>query len=121
MESSENSFWKSSSRIVPGRPRNNPNAPTIKAANKPTTSFQNFQESVSDAWDISMDDLIPTYHDPGISMSVSETAALNVIETHTNNANWDQEKIESDDFGVISDADYSETKMTRYSKCEKKK
>lgn len=61
MENSENSFWKTSSRIVPGRPRNNPSTLPIKSTNK-TTSFQNFQESVSDAWDISMDDLIVTYH-----------------------------------------------------------
>lgn len=122
MESSENSFWRTSSRIVPGRPRNNPNAQTIKAANKPTTSFQNFQESVSDAWDLSLDDLIPNCHEPGISMSVSETAALNVIETHTNNTNWEQAKVDNDDYGVISGAnDYSDTKITRYSKCEKKK
>lgn len=48
-------------------------------------------------------------------MTVSETAALNVIETHTNNSTWEQEK-EENDFGIISNNDYhlnSNTSMAR--------
>lgn len=59
----ENSFWNSS-RIVPGRPRNRNNPLPVKTTTTKPTSFQNFQLSVSDAWDSNMDDLIvnTSYH-----------------------------------------------------------
>lgn len=42
--------------------------------------------------------------EPRISMSVSETACQTVIETHTNNANWDQDKSSDPEF----DNDYQD-------------
>lgn len=61
MESNhENSFWKQNSRAVPGRP--SPKKDTKlsgKSINKGpvgSTSFQDFQESVRDAWDMGDDE-----------------------------------------------------------------
>jgi len=45
---SNSSFWKQSSGAVPGRPNQTKQTKVTAAAH----SFQNFQESISDAWDI---------------------------------------------------------------------
>lgn len=63
MESHENSFWKQSNRAVPGRP--SPKKQDIKVVGGigrsgrgpvGATSFQDFQESVRDAWDMGDDE-----------------------------------------------------------------
>lgn len=60
MESSrENSFWKTNGRLVPGRPSpKKENKLMAKSAKGPigSTSFQDFQNSVRDAWDIGDDE-----------------------------------------------------------------
>lgn len=61
MESHENSFWKQSNRAVPGRP--SPKKQDVKVVGRSgrgpvggATSFQDFQESVRDAWDMGDDE-----------------------------------------------------------------
>lgn len=60
MENSrENSFWKHNSRLVPGRPSpKKENKLLAKSVKAPigSTSFQDFQNSVRDAWDIGDDE-----------------------------------------------------------------
>lgn len=56
----ENSFWKQSNRAVPGRP--SPKKVDYKLTGRNgrgpmgSTSFQDFQESVRDAWDMGDDE-----------------------------------------------------------------
>lgn len=60
MDNHENSFWKQSNRAVPGRP--SPKKQDFKLVGKGgkgpvgSTSFQDFQESVRDAWDMGDDE-----------------------------------------------------------------
>lgn len=46
----ENSFWKQNNRALPGRIKDQ--KVVNKGGNKVPTSFQDFQESVQDAWDM---------------------------------------------------------------------
>lgn len=65
----ENSFWKSNVKTVPGRasPSNTRDfnrSTTVKAknnANTNSTSFEKYQNSVSDAWTLSEDELTKEY------------------------------------------------------------
>lgn len=57
----ENSFWKNNSRAVPGRPspKKEYKINTFKGGAKGpvgSTSFQDFQASVRDAWDMGDDE-----------------------------------------------------------------
>lgn len=55
----ENSFWKHNGRLVPGRPSPKKDGkPLNRNAKGPigSTSFQDFQNSVRDAWDIGDDE-----------------------------------------------------------------
>lgn len=56
--SRENSFWKQNGRLVPGRPSPKKDGKSISRNRAPigSTSFQEFQNSVSDAWDIGDDE-----------------------------------------------------------------
>lgn len=79
------SFWKKNSKTVPGRPspKKNPKTATHAAKGKPaggSTSFHEFQASVSDVWDLGDDEYMT------ISKKVSESAALNVLNTHRSTA-----------------------------------
>lgn len=60
MESNqENSFWKHNGRLVPGRPSPKKDNKLTSKSNKGhlgSTSFQDFQNSVQDAWDIGDDE-----------------------------------------------------------------
>ncbi|XP_055523765.1 TBC1 domain family member 22B isoform X2 [Wyeomyia smithii] len=99
MNSSSNdggsSFWKNNSGRIPGRPtmatRMAPGGGVRSGSGGSTSgatgsnSFQDYQESVSDAWDLGDDEfcIISTVVDtPRISKKVSQSAALNVIKTH---------------------------------------
>ncbi|XP_033214390.1 TBC1 domain family member 22B-like [Belonocnema kinseyi] len=96
------SFWKKNTRAVPGRPSPKQDARQGKigtGANfsstsgstvvgiagggsaSSSTSFQDFQSSVDDAWD-SGDDEFCTVSDVRISKRVSKSAALSVINSH---------------------------------------
>ncbi|XP_055324885.1 TBC1 domain family member 22B [Sitodiplosis mosellana] len=90
MESSrENSFWKHNGRLVPGRPSpKKENKLLAKSVKGPigSTSFQDFQNSVRDAWDIGDDEfcIVSEMSNAKISKKVSQSAALSVIKTHKN-------------------------------------
>ncbi|XP_043253421.1 TBC1 domain family member 22B isoform X2 [Colletes gigas] len=97
------SFWKKNTHAVPGRPSpkqdgkvgkmgatmlvsgnltNTVSASGITSGGSGgSTSFQDFQESVDDAWD-SGDDEFCTVSDVKISKRVSHSAALSVINSH---------------------------------------
>lgn len=89
------SFWRTNSRALPGRPSlNRPLGPNtssglIMAHNNNNqhmkgSSFQTYQDSVSDAWDLGDDEfcIISGLSDTKISRRVSQSAAMNVIKTH---------------------------------------
>lgn len=65
----ESSFWKSNMKLVPGRPSPtkdlNRSTTAVKAKtnniSNPSTSFEKYQKSVSDAWTLSEDDLTKEY------------------------------------------------------------
>ncbi|XP_058058630.1 TBC1 domain family member 22B [Anopheles bellator] len=80
------SFWRTNSRSIPGRPTTVANR---LGGGRPigsgsSSSFQDYQESVSDAWDLGDDEfcIISGVVDTRISKRASQTAALNVIKTH---------------------------------------
>ncbi|XP_017884253.1 TBC1 domain family member 22B isoform X1 [Ceratina calcarata] len=93
------SFWKKNSRAVPGRPSPKQDGKlgriggtlsstsTVASTGSGivsgggSTSFQDFQESVDDAWD-SGDDEFCTVSDVKISKRVSHSAAISVINSH---------------------------------------
>jgi hypothetical protein len=83
MESNhENSFWKTSLKPVPGRPspnKSDKNSKTKNNANTSTNSFELYQKSVSDAWQLSEDELTKEYfilssEDPKLSRRSSQNA-----------------------------------------------
>lgn len=88
------SFWKNNSGRIPGRPtaasRMGPGG-AVRGGSGPggpssSNSFQDYQESVSDAWDLGDDEfcIISGTVDTAarISKKVSHSAAMNVIKTH---------------------------------------
>uniref|UniRef100_A0A182XIG3 Rab-GAP TBC domain-containing protein n=1 Tax=Anopheles quadriannulatus TaxID=34691 RepID=A0A182XIG3_ANOQN len=87
------SFWRNNSRTIPGRPTTVTNrigsGRTIGAGSSGgSSSFQDYQDSVSDAWDLGDDEfcIISGVVDTRISKRASQTAALNVIKTHKSGA-----------------------------------
>ncbi|ODN05648.1 TBC1 domain family member 22B [Orchesella cincta] len=79
------SFWKKNSKTVPGRP--SPSKESLSWG-KPkssggTSSFQDFQDSVRDAWDIEDDEFsVISAADVKISKKVAQSTALSVINSH---------------------------------------
>lgn len=75
------SFWKKNAKAVPGRP-----SPKKEYPNRTTTtSFQEFDNSVSDAWSIGDnedDSDLLAISDVTISKKVAKSAALSVINNH---------------------------------------
>lgn len=59
MENQDNSFWRSNTRSVPGRP--SPKREVPKPGSSSSTSFERYQKSVSDAWTLSEDELTKEY------------------------------------------------------------
>lgn len=86
----KSSFWRTNNRALPGRPSRGTTSSCHSAgeagmAHKQVgSSFQTFQDSVSDAWDVGDDEfcIISGLSDTKISRRVSQSAALNVIKTH---------------------------------------
>ncbi|XP_026472979.1 TBC1 domain family member 22B-like [Ctenocephalides felis] len=81
---SKTTFWKKNNHVVPGRPsqKDPQRSESNRVRLSGSTSFQDFQESVSDAWDLEDDDDLSIIPDTKISKRVSHNAALNVIRTH---------------------------------------
>ncbi|XP_069693868.1 TBC1 domain family member 22B [Periplaneta americana] len=75
------SFWKKNTKAVPGRPSPKRELRGNRQRNSSSTSFQDFQDSVSDAWDIG-DDEFCIISDVKISKKVAQSAALSVINSH---------------------------------------
>ncbi|XP_053658305.1 TBC1 domain family member 22B [Anopheles marshallii] len=87
--STSSSFWRNNSRTIPGRPTTVTNRigsgrPIGSNSSAGSSSFQDYQDSVSDAWDLGDDEfcIISGVVDTRISKRASQTAALNVIKTH---------------------------------------
>lgn len=59
-QNNENSFWKSNIRTVPGRPSPKKDNKSGRGSSA-TSSFENYQKSVSDAWNLSEDELTKEY------------------------------------------------------------
>ncbi|KAK4872040.1 hypothetical protein RN001_016164 [Aquatica leii] len=84
-ENDKTSFWKKNSKAIPGRPSPKKD---IKSGTRSkltgSTSFQEFQASVSDAWAVDDDEfcIISGVDNTHISKKVSESAALNVLNNH---------------------------------------
>ncbi|XP_050437959.1 TBC1 domain family member 22B isoform X2 [Adelges cooleyi] len=76
----KNSFWKKNIRNLPGRA--SPKKDNKSASSSASTSFDDFQESVSDAWEIEAEDEILRISDVKISKRVAHSAAMNVINSH---------------------------------------
>ena len=91
-EEGKASFWKKTSKAVPGRPspKRDIRSNTYKTSST-STSFQDFQESVNDAWDLADDDICGS---TGVTISsrVSQSAALSVINNHRNTASGDDDR-----------------------------
>ncbi|XP_078049365.1 TBC1 domain family member 22 isoform X2 [Augochlora pura] len=76
------SFWKKSTHAVPGSSTNTVSmSGGMSSSSGGSTSFQDFQESIDDAWD-SGDDEFCTVSDVKISKRVSQSAAISVINSH---------------------------------------
>lgn len=76
------SFWKTSHRAIPGRPCQRVGTNKVMSG----SSYQQFQASVNDAWDLGDDDIISGIQETRISKAISQTAALNVINSHKNSS-----------------------------------
>lgn len=70
-------FWKRPQRALPGRPLQRVEDEVMSGS-----SYQQFQASVNDAWDLGDDDIISGIAETKISKAISQTAALNVINSH---------------------------------------
>ncbi|KAG5898849.1 hypothetical protein JTB14_014276 [Gonioctena quinquepunctata] len=84
-DNEKSSFWKKNSKPIAGRP--SPRREVKDAKKSPgATSFQDFQASVSDAWDLDDDEfcILSGLESTKISKRVAQSAALNVLNTHRN-------------------------------------
>ncbi|CAH0713445.1 unnamed protein product, partial [Brenthis ino] len=73
-------FWRTPQRAVPGRPCQRVERVEVMSG----SSYQQFQASVNDAWDLGDDDVMSGIAETKISKAISQTAALNVINSHRN-------------------------------------
>lgn len=84
----ENSFWRSNVKMVPGRPsptKDFNRSTTAKAKNNiPSSSFESYQKSVSDAWTLSEDELTKEYCILSNEAKASRRLAQNLARAHKN-------------------------------------
>lgn len=109
---SPDSFWRKSERAVPGRPRQTGRAGEVMSG----SSYQQFQASVNDAWDLGDDDIISGIADTKISKAISQTAALNVINSHRNstkNSSKSEVKVEEENEKPVESVSRSEPEGVR--------
>uniref|UniRef100_A0AAG5CRG0 Rab-GAP TBC domain-containing protein n=1 Tax=Anopheles atroparvus TaxID=41427 RepID=A0AAG5CRG0_ANOAO len=109
------SFWRNNSRSIPGRPTtvaNRPGGgrPIGSGSSGATSSFQDYQDSVSDAWDLGDDEfcIISGVVDTRISKRASHTAALNVIKTHKSGVggkSFTNTRSDTQDLGATGDSE----------------
>lgn len=97
-DAGSSTFWRNNSAArLPGRPTmatrmaSGGSASGTAGGTAGGSSFQDYQESVSDAWDLGDDEFCiisgGVTVDARISKKVSQSAALNVIKTHKNHKN----------------------------------
>lgn len=97
-DAGSSTFWRNNSAArLPGRPTmatrmaSGGGASGAAGGTAGGSSFQDYQESVSDAWDLGDDEFCiisgGVTVDARISKKVSQSAALNVIKTHKNHKN----------------------------------
>lgn len=84
-------FWKTPQRALPGRPLQRVENEVMSGS-----SYQQFQASVNDAWDLGDDDIISGIAEAKISKAISQTAALSVINSHRSKSLIKNEKRETD-------------------------
>jgi len=102
-EEGKTSFWKKSGKAVPGRPSPKRDFKSGHQKNSSsTTSFQDFQESVNDAWDVGDDEFCASL-DVKISSRVAQSAALSVINNHRNTAGVEEDRPTCASSTVISE------------------
>ncbi|XP_054281058.1 TBC1 domain family member 22B-like isoform X1 [Macrosteles quadrilineatus] len=89
-EDQGSTFWKKSTKPVPGRPSPRKEVRSNSQQNSSSTSFQDFQESVSDAWEIG-DDEFCNILDMKISKQVVHSTALSVINSHRSKTSSSQQ------------------------------
>lgn len=97
-------FWRTPQRAIPGRPCQRVRSGEVMSG----SSYQQFQASVNDAWDLGDDDIISGIADTKISKAISQTAALNVINSHRNsskNINKGEVKVETESARVACEGD----------------
>ncbi|XP_059054837.1 TBC1 domain family member 22B [Achroia grisella] len=75
-------FWRTPHRAYPGRPLQRVGQTEVMSG----SSYQQFQASVNDAWDLGDDDIVSGIAETKISKAISQTAALNVINSHRNSS-----------------------------------
>lgn len=95
-------FWRTRQRAIPGRPCQRVGGNEVMSG----SSYQQFQASVNDAWDLGDDDIISGIADTKISKAISQTAALNVINSHRNsskNVNKSDVKVETENVKVADE------------------
>ncbi|XP_022120031.1 TBC1 domain family member 22B [Pieris rapae] len=73
-------FWRTPQRAVPGRPLQRIAQNEVMSG----SSYQQFQASVNDAWDLGDDEIISGIAETKISKAISQSVALNVINSHRN-------------------------------------
>ncbi|VVC36531.1 Hypothetical protein CINCED_3A016178 [Cinara cedri] len=73
----KNSFWKKNIRNLPGRA--SPKKDSKSVSSSASTSFDDFQESVSDAWEVEVEEEILRIADVKISKRIVHSSANNVI------------------------------------------
>ncbi|KAM3957844.1 TBC1 domain family member 22 [Aphomia sociella] len=73
-------FWRTPQRAYPGRPLQRVGPTEVMSG----SSYQQFQASVNDAWDLGDDDIVSGIAETKISKAISQTVALNVINSHRN-------------------------------------
>ncbi|KAJ8883058.1 hypothetical protein PR048_014897 [Dryococelus australis] len=85
------SFWKKNVRAVPGRPSPTKDSKTSRQRGTgSSTSYQDFQESVSDAWDMGDDEFcVVSDVSVKISKKLAHSAALSVINSHRHTSGED--------------------------------
>nr|XP_023029239.1 TBC1 domain family member 22B [Leptinotarsa decemlineata] len=86
-DNEKSSFWKKNIKPVAGRPSPRRESKDIRKT-PGSTSFQDFQASVSDAWDMDDDEfcILSGLESTKISKKVAQSAALNVLNTHRNSS-----------------------------------
>lgn len=80
MESNENSFWRNKGNKVPGRV----GLQDYKSTKGSSSSFENYQKSVSDAWTLCEDELTKEYCILSDESKMSRRSTQNSSRTHKN-------------------------------------